>query len=115
MEDVIIYSLGALAVRGVRRAVFGRSREERLAQEVLPNGHVSCLGVFLCFDCEPCPGTHNRYGTCAPHWRSRARSCSSRLRAWSSSRTGCSCLGLRRAWPSPPGPHRSSLLVRLLL
>lgn len=34
MEDVIIYSLGALAMRGMRRAVFGRSREERLAQEV---------------------------------------------------------------------------------
>ena len=45
MEDVIIYSLGALAVRGVRRAVFGRTREERLAQEVLPTGPVSCIGL----------------------------------------------------------------------
>jgi hypothetical protein len=34
MEDIILYSVGALAVRGVRRAVFGRSTEERLSEEV---------------------------------------------------------------------------------
>jgi hypothetical protein len=34
MEDIIIYSVGALAVRGVRRLLFGPSREEQLAQEV---------------------------------------------------------------------------------
>ena len=34
MEDVIIYSVGALVVRGLRRAVFGPPREERLAEEV---------------------------------------------------------------------------------
>ncbi|BDA46877.1 hypothetical protein COCOBI_09-3300 [Coccomyxa sp. Obi] len=34
MEDIIIYSVGALAVRGLRRAVFGPSREEKLSQEV---------------------------------------------------------------------------------
>lgn len=36
MEDIIIYSVGALAVRGLRRAVFGPSREEKLSQEVSP-------------------------------------------------------------------------------
>ncbi len=36
MEDIIIYSVGALAVRGLRRAVFGPSREEKLSQEVGP-------------------------------------------------------------------------------
>ncbi len=34
MEDVIIYSVGALVVRGLRRAVFGPPREEKLAEEV---------------------------------------------------------------------------------
>ena len=34
MEDIVLYSVGALAVRGVRRAVFGRSTHERLSEEV---------------------------------------------------------------------------------
>lgn len=54
MEDVIIYSLGALAVRGVRRVVFGRSREERLAQEVLCRTcHVPCSSVVPCAPMTP--------------------------------------------------------------
>lgn len=43
MDEIILYSVGALAVRGVRRAVFGRPREERLAQEVS-----SCQWRWFC-------------------------------------------------------------------
>ena len=34
MEDLIIYGVGALAVRGARHVFFGPSREARLANQV---------------------------------------------------------------------------------
>ena len=34
MEDLIIYGVGALAVRGARRVLLGPSREARLAYQV---------------------------------------------------------------------------------
>ena len=40
MEDLIIYGVGALAVRGARRMLFGPSNEDRLAEQV---GTSSCV------------------------------------------------------------------------
>lgn len=46
MEDLIIYGVGALAVRGARRMLFGPSKEDRLAEQVGTSSCVSGLAGF---------------------------------------------------------------------
>ena len=79
MEDLIIYGVGTLAVRGARHAFFGPSREARLAAQVsglvgtrrhihsAPRRSVCCgrpgriISTFrpsLCIPCAGAPAKH---------------------------------------------------------
>ena len=62
MEDLIIYGVGALAVRGARRMLFGPSKEDRLAEQVGTSSCVS-LGVplGLCMVFRTCWSHHRTF------------------------------------------------------